>query len=94
MTLTPENCPGCSAEPGTTHEVGCEVARCKVCGFQEKTCEHTSVVMTEWTGRWPGDAEVEEGLAEDLVHLYLRRLNGELEWDEDTERWRVADKTQ
>jgi hypothetical protein len=88
-----DRCPDCGAEPGMSHEFGCDVARCKTCGFQELSCEHESAEMTEWTGGWPGDAEVEEGLADDLVHLYVRRLNGELEWDPVTERWRVVGGT-
>ena len=85
-----ETCPDCAVAPGCRHEKGCDVARCKICGFQDLSCEHRATPMTMWTGRWPGDLEVSEGLASDLAELYVRRLRGELVWNIEDERWMLA----
>ena len=69
-----KRCPDCQVEPGTRHENGCDIARCKVTGQQHFQCEgeeHSfkgrvygehpgECLPTLWTGRWPGDEECEE----------------------------------
>ena len=84
-------CPDCAVEVGHHHEPGCDVARCKRCGRQELSCEHAVMPMTRWTGLWPGDVEVAEGLAADLVDLYVEQSYGRLVWDITAERWRAAE---
>lgn len=51
-------------DPGSPHEVGCDVARCPACGIQRLQCDdHTDDqsldALAVWTGRWPGVAECE-----------------------------------
>ena len=90
LKATNENrCPDCMVQPGTAHQSGCDVARCKTCGLQELGCDHEEE-MTLWTGRWPGEAEVQEGLATDLNDLILRGLAGDLIWNQVAERWHLA----
>lgn len=84
-----DHCPDCGVLPALAHDDGCDVARCTVCGFQRISCEHES--SNEgwgqiWTGRWPGDAEVEEGLASDLNDLHSQAQQGFVKWD--GQRWR------
>ena len=65
-----ERCPDCQVVPGQVHEVGCDVARCTLCGWQRLSCEHrdslddgeyySDKAWSTWTGRWPGDLECEE----------------------------------
>jgi len=55
----PRSCPDCAAAPGHTHDPGCDVERCSVCGLQAIGCadhadEHDPS-RTFWTGYWPGD---------------------------------------
>ena len=71
MTLveTPRPCPDCGVEPGWTHERGCDVERCSVCGLQAIGCEHGDrhdPTLSFWTGYWPGDETIRLlGLADD-----------------------------
>jgi len=83
-------CPDCGVGVWVRHKPGCDVARCKECGFQELGCDHDAeqAGMTVWTGRWPGEVEVEEGLAGDLDDLLMQSLRGLLVWDRGSERWR------
>ncbi|MEU4511749.1 hypothetical protein AB0G05_19835 [Nonomuraea wenchangensis] len=54
-------CPDCAAEPGQPHQLGCDVARCPVCGVQRLSCSvhEGAELFSIWTGRWPGAAECE-----------------------------------
>lgn len=84
-----ESCHDCGVQPGFAHTDGCDVARCTVCGFQRIGCEHGNKNVgwgQVWTGRWPGEIEVEEGLATDLNDLAAKAAQGVLRWDGS--RWR------
>jgi hypothetical protein len=89
----PVRCHDCGVLPGERHVPGCDVARCKECGEQMLQCGlHGSLLleespMTVWTGEWPGDVEVREGLAVDLNELSMKGATGQLRWDRDRERW-------
>lgn len=77
-------CPDCGTDAGLPHVDGCDVARCTACGWQRIGCDHedSDVGWGEvWSGRWPGDAEVEEGLAPDLNELAMRAMRGEVAWN-------------
>jgi hypothetical protein len=52
-------CPDCQVERNQPHEIGCDVARCPVCGMQQLQCrEHEfAEVFSIWTGIWPGTEE-------------------------------------
>ena len=82
-----KECYDCGALPGELHKENCDTARCKGCGaqllfhFNECGQEGTTI----WTGRWPGDEEVEEGLAEDLNDLAVKGATDQLRWD--GQRW-------
>ncbi|MFI7448105.1 hypothetical protein ACIBQX_11455 [Nonomuraea sp. NPDC049714] len=54
-------CPDCQVEPDGPHEIGCDVARCPLCGTQQLQCrEHEfAEVFAIWTGAWPGNVECE-----------------------------------
>lgn len=84
------DCADCGVTAGQPHTPGCDVARCKLCGWQD-VGDHASCPddrpSTIWTGRWPGELEVEEyGLA-DLNELESLTRAGFLCWDRDDERW-------
>lgn len=55
-------CPDCHVEPGSPHDIGCDVARCPACGIQRLQC-HTHAddesldLLAVWTGVWPGAEE-------------------------------------
>ncbi|MBP2704438.1 hypothetical protein JOL79_11495 [Microbispora sp. RL4-1S] len=55
------DCPDCGVTPGAPHHLGCDVARCPVCGFQRLTCHahEGAELFSIWTGRWPGKDECE-----------------------------------
>jgi hypothetical protein len=55
-------CQDCAAEPGMTHEPGCDTARCMHTGRQRLACPRTGHDCGEdiWTGEWPGVAECRE----------------------------------
>jgi hypothetical protein len=85
-------CPDCAVSPGQPHEDGCDVARCTVCGAQRIGCDHAGSEQGWghiWTGEWPGDAEVREGLAADLNDLTLKGATDRLRWD--GQRWRAGE---
>ena len=92
--MTPDSadskqCPDCCVSPGEVHVEGCDVACCGACGSQRLGCEHSGDGRTNtqrWTGRWPGDDEVAEGLATDLNDLARKAASGRLTWD--GQRWR------
>lgn len=87
-----KTCPDCGVVPSVPHVDGCDVARCTVCGWQRISCDHAESDEgwgAIWTGRWPGDIEVEEGLAPDLNALAERANLGELVWN--GERWSRRD---
>jgi len=82
------SCPDCGAASGEHHNGNCDVARCKGCGFQMIQCdEHLGMATTRWWGEWPGDTEVELGLADDLNDLYRKANTGALVWDVALERF-------
>ncbi|MFD8980918.1 YgjP-like metallopeptidase domain-containing protein [Streptomyces sp. NPDC059564] len=56
-----DTCPKCHAHPGNLHTNWCDLARCAFTGFQRSGCQHPSTIcLTLWTGRWPGEEECEE----------------------------------
>ena len=80
-------CPDCAVLPGFPHSEGCDVARCVSCGHQALGHDECDEVWgAVWTGRWPGDEEVEEGLATDLNDLGMKHITGELRWDKERQR--------
>lgn len=84
----PWDCPDCAVPPGTRHEDGCDVGRCPACGQQALGCDkHLDAGTQVWTGRWPGEAEIEDGLAKDLNHLAMCAFGPEpiLLWNPDTQ---------
>lgn len=95
-----DKCPDCSVEPGVVHEPGCDVERCKLCGWQAIGCNcPPERDGTTWTGKWPGELECEEfdlmrdPSAEgyrvvpwDFNELATQHANGQLKWDVDQER--------
>lgn len=84
----PRRCPDCGVKPGESHDPGCDVERCRACGFQAIGCDcPEDTPATMWTGRWPGDVEVAEGLAADLNDLHRKGATGELHWSPALERW-------
>lgn len=59
-------CNDCGAQPGQTHDEGCDIARCMntgqqriqhECGPHCHTCTCTPCDPDTWTGEWPGVAE-------------------------------------
>lgn len=96
-------CGDCGVQPGQPHVPGCDVERCKNCGWQAIGCdcpspegEYASTLdgtfgewkFTIWTGRWPGKVEVEEYGLRDLNELAELCVQGLMTWDRDAERWR------
>jgi hypothetical protein len=82
------DCHDCGVAPGQPHVDGCDVARCRVCGWQRIGCDHCDSNVgwgQVWDGRYPGTLEVAEGLAEDLNELALMIGRGELVWN--GQRW-------
>lgn len=83
-------CPDCGAAAGQSHIDGCDVARCVACGRQRIGCDHGNSDIGWghiWTGRWPGEEEVEEGLAADLNDLIIKGVTAQLLWD--GQRWQA-----
>ncbi|WP_460307623.1 hypothetical protein [Actinocorallia aurea] len=85
-------CGGCRALPRTPHIDGCAVARCTECGLQRIACAHGDADAgwgQRWTGRYPGEDDVERfGLA-DLNDLADRIAAGMLMWDRNGQRWEL-----
>lgn len=83
-------CHDCNVWPGTPHIDGCDTARCTECGWQRISCEHADSDIgwgATWTGKWPGQQEVDEGLADDLNDLALKAALGLVRWDKRRERF-------
>ena len=85
-------CGDCGARPDEHHVPGCDVERCKLCGWQAIDCdcrdpEGEQDISTTWTGLWPGEAERREYGYRDLNELAVACARGELTWDRDKERW-------
>ncbi|MGW0898396.1 YgjP-like metallopeptidase domain-containing protein [Streptomyces goshikiensis] len=58
---TTDTCPKCHTRPGNLHTNWCTLARCAFTGTQRSGCHHPSTMcLTLWTGRWPGDDECRE----------------------------------
>lgn len=64
-----QNCPGCGAQPGELHRLGCDVEGCPRCGQQLLSCTHFLMGSVKpppdtermpWTGEWPGVRECRE----------------------------------
>ncbi|MEU9120002.1 YgjP-like metallopeptidase domain-containing protein [Streptomyces sp. NPDC048506] len=55
-----DNCPDCSAPPGTLHADRCDIARCAFTGRQRAHCHPGNTCNTVWTGQIPGQAECTE----------------------------------
>ena len=88
----PQRCHDCAVEPGSPHTDGCDVARCGECGWQRISCEHGNRDIgwgQVWTGLWPGDEEVNEGLASDLNDLASKGRQGLVKWN--GQRWVTAE---
>lgn len=95
-------CGDCGVIPGELHKPGCDVERCKLCGWQAIGCdcpspegEYASTLegtfgdwkSTIWTGEWPGRREQQEYGYPDLNDLAVACARGELRWDSEQERW-------
>ena len=86
-------CRDCGVLPGQVHVPGCDIALCKLCGFQDigdhdTDCpEDDDRPSTVWTGRYPGLLEVEEWGLRDLNELASLQRTTLLRWDRDLERW-------
>ena len=88
------SCGDCDVAAGEPHRPGCDVARCKNCGWQDigdhaERCPEDRP-STVWTGRWPGEVEVEEYGLRDLNELALLAVQGLMRWDRNAERWYYA----
>lgn len=84
----PRNCPDCGVPPGTSHEEGCDVERCSVCGLQRIGCGHKEhdPTLAFWTGYWPGDEAIRLlGLADQNELVFVQ-----LEVREQLPIWREA----
>lgn len=81
-------CGDCGVAAGEPHQPGCDVERCKACGWQAIGCDcPDDTPSTIWTGRWPGEVEVEEYGIKDLNELAMLAAGGRMRWDRDAERW-------
>ncbi|SDH66854.1 hypothetical protein SAMN05421505_12010 [Sinosporangium album] len=89
-TTGPHPCPSCGAAPGQLHGWGCSTARCPECGQQALSCEDHTNSRAVWSGRFPGEVEVEIYGLEDLNDLGRRAERGEFVWDRATQLWRRA----
>lgn len=71
-----KNCHDCKAKPGETHQDGCDVERCSVCGGQRIQCDCVDhdITFSRWTGFWPGSLEA-NALGIDLNELYAKKLH-------------------
>jgi hypothetical protein len=77
-----ELCPDCFVHPGSLHHYGCDIERCRECGFQLLTCGCTinEAERLLWTGEWPGLADCRE------LGFYLKIVTDKeiYECDKDT----------
>jgi len=84
-------CGDCGVAAGEMHQPGCDVARCKNCGWQDIGAHAghcpDNRPSTIWTGRWPGEVEVEEYGLKDLNEMASLAAQGLMRWDRDAERW-------
>lgn len=91
------DCGDCGVAAGQPHSPGCDVELCKNCGWQAIACGcpgeeddhtwHKNIPSTIWTGRWPGEIEVEEYGLKDLNELASLGRQGLMKWDSAAERW-------
>jgi hypothetical protein len=56
-----QKCHDCGVSPGETHIVGCDTARCLICGGQYLGCDCGEDGFGDvWDGLWPGTRECYE----------------------------------
>jgi len=76
------DCPDCGVKPGQSHEEGCDVERCTVCGGQYISCPCEGSIQHDpdfarWTGIYPGYAEMLAlGRVSEMGGSYVPDMNG------------------
>jgi hypothetical protein len=66
MTKATNKCHYCGVSPGEVHMLGCDTARCLICGNQRISCDcprdssRGAGDGDVWTGLWPGTIECYE----------------------------------
>lgn len=90
MTNATGRCPDCQVEPGAAHQDGCDVARCRTCGWQRLNHNgHRKGFGAVWTGEWPGLEDVQRLGLRDLNELASLSAQGFFQWSKKSQRWDV-----